>query len=82
MSEQEYERDINAVAAPILDANKYPVAVIAVVGPSYRLTRERMSWLGPVVRATAEAIARELGPAMLSTLIAQTIHPATPDSLS
>jgi DNA-binding IclR family transcriptional regulator len=82
MSEQEYEQDINAVAAPILDANKYPVAVIAVVGPSYRLTRERMSLLGPVVRATAEAIARELGPAMLSTLIAQTIHPATPDSLN
>ncbi len=82
MSEQEYEQDINAVAAPILDANKYPVAVIAVVGPSYRLTRERMSLLGPVVRATAEAIAREMGPAMLSTLITQTIHPATPDSLN
>jgi len=82
MSEQEYEQDINAVAAPILDANKYPVAVIAVVGPSYRLTRERMSLLGPVVRATAEAIAREMGPAMLSTLITQTINPATPDSLN
>ncbi len=82
MSEQEYEQDINAVAAPILDANKYPVAVIAVVGPSYRLTRERMSLLGPLVRATAEAIAREMGPAMLSTLITQTIHPATPDSLN
>lgn len=82
MSEQEYEQDINAVAAPILDANKYPVAVIAVVGPSYRLTRERMSRLGPVVCATAEAIARELGPAMLTTLINQTVHPAKPDSLN
>ena len=76
MSEQEYEQDINAVAAPILDANNYPVAVIAVVGPSYRLTRERMLLLGPVVRATAEAIAREMGPATCSRpLIAQTIPP-------
>jgi DNA-binding IclR family transcriptional regulator len=75
MSEQEYEQDINAVAAPILDANDYPVAVIAVVGPSFRLARERMSQLGRVVRATAEAIAREMGPATLSTLIAQTILP-------
>jgi IclR family transcriptional regulator, KDG regulon repressor len=75
MSEQEYEQDINAVAAPILDATRYPVAVIAVVGPSYRLSRELMAQLGPVVRATAEAIACEMGPAMLSTLITQRILP-------
>ena len=42
ISEQEYEKDINAVAAPILDASGYPVAAIAVVGPSYRLPHERM----------------------------------------
>jgi len=73
MSEQEFEQDINAVAAPLLDATRYPVAVIAVVGPSYRLSCERMLLLGPAVRATAEAIAREMGPATLSTLIAQRI---------
>ena len=73
ISEQEFEQDINAVAAPLLDATRYPVAVIAVVGPSYRLSCERMLLLGPVVRATAEAIAREMGPATLSTLIAQRI---------
>jgi DNA-binding IclR family transcriptional regulator len=81
MSEQEYEQDINAVAAPILDANCYPVAVIAVVGPSYRLSGERMSLLGPVVRATAEAVACEMGPATLSTLIAQTVLPGSAGQL-
>jgi IclR family transcriptional regulator, KDG regulon repressor len=75
MSEQEYERDINAVAAPILDANGYPVAVIAVVGPSFRLPRERMLQVGPIVRATTEAIAREMGPTALATLISQSMLP-------
>jgi IclR family transcriptional regulator, KDG regulon repressor len=78
MSEQEYEQDINAVAAPILDANHHPAAVIAAVGPSFRLSRERMSRLGPVLCATAEAIAREMGPATLSTLIAQINLPGSP----
>jgi IclR family transcriptional regulator, acetate operon repressor len=75
MSEQEYERDINAVAAPILDANSYPVAVIAVVGPSFRLPRERMMQLGPIVCATTEAIAREIGPTALATFISQSMLP-------
>ena len=82
MSEQEFEQDINAVAAPILDACNYPAAVIAVVGPSFRLSRERMARLGPMVRAAAKAVAQEMGPAMLSSLITQTVHPATPDSFN
>ena len=77
MSEQEYEKDINAVAAPILDGNGYPVAVIAVVGPSFRLPRERMLQLGPIVRATTEAIAREMGPTALSTFVSQSMLPGT-----
>lgn len=69
ISEQEYEKDINAVAAPILDGKGYPVAVIAIVGPSFRLTRERMIGIGPSLRATADAIAREVGRAALSVII-------------
>jgi IclR family KDG regulon transcriptional repressor len=42
ISEEEYEKDINAVAAPILDEDGHPPAAVAVVGPSYRLTRDRM----------------------------------------
>jgi IclR family KDG regulon transcriptional repressor len=71
ISEGEYEKDINAVAAPILTDAQYPIAAIAVAGPSYRLTRERMLMLGQTVQATADAIAHEVGPAALSCIIAQ-----------
>jgi DNA-binding IclR family transcriptional regulator len=72
ISEQEYEKDINAVAAPILDASRFPLAVIAAVGPSYRFTRERMLSLGQSVRETAEAIACEVGLTAVSMLVSRT----------
>lgn len=59
-SEQEYEDGINAVATPILDVNGYPIAAIAVAGPSFRLSHERMLALGPALRVTAVKIAREI----------------------
>jgi len=61
ISQQEYEDGVNAVAAPILDANKYPVASMAIVGPAFRLPQERLMELGKSVRETADAIARDLG---------------------
>ena len=61
ISEQEYEDGVNAVAAPILDANKCPIAAMAIVGPAFRLGQERLLELGQSVRATTEAIARDLG---------------------
>jgi len=73
ISEQEYEQDINAVAAPILDADGCPVAVIAIAGPSYRLPRERMLVLGHSIRVTTEAIAREMGLATLSAFVSNTV---------
>ncbi len=60
LSEQEYEDGINAVAAPILDGNDRPFAAVAIVGPAYRLTRQRMLEIGPEVLGTARAIAQEL----------------------
>jgi IclR family transcriptional regulator, acetate operon repressor len=71
MSEQEYEKDINAVAAPILSETHYPIAAIAVAGPSYRLTRERMLELGQTIQATTEAIAHEVGLATVSATVAK-----------
>lgn len=71
ISEQEYEKDINAVAAPILDANGCPVAVIAIAGPAYRLSHERMVGLGVSILATAEAIAREVGSPGLTAIAAK-----------
>jgi IclR family transcriptional regulator, KDG regulon repressor len=60
-SEQEYEEGINAVAAPILDRNKRPLAAIAVAGPAYRLTVERMLQIGASVAETAREISLEFG---------------------
>lgn len=68
ISEKEYEDDINAVAAPILDADRFPVAVIAIVGPSYRMPSERMLLLGQSVVKTIESMAREVGLEALSTI--------------
>ncbi len=77
ISEQEYEKDINAVAAPIVDANGYPIAVIAIVGPAYRMSHDRMLTLGQTIRETADAIAREVGLAALPVILPKAIvlHP-------
>jgi DNA-binding IclR family transcriptional regulator len=69
ISREEYEQDIHAVAAPILDATGYPVAVVAIVGPSYRLPLGRMSELGRMVQSTTTAIRRDIGPTVLQTLL-------------
>ncbi len=60
ISEQELEEQINAVAAPIFDLDGQPIASIAVAGPAYRLTRERMLMIGPDVVATAKEISQEI----------------------
>lgn len=63
IAQEEYEDGINAVAAPVLDANERPIAVVALAGPAYRFSLDRMLELGPSVRRTADSIAREIGPA-------------------
>ena len=69
VSEQEYEKDINAVAAPIFDADKRPVASIAIVGPSFRLTKERFPLLGDSLRKMTQAISNEVGLVALSAIV-------------
>ncbi len=69
ISNQEYENDINAVAAPILAADGYPIAAIAIVGPSFRLPQQRMLELGITIRSTIETITREVGLAALSVMV-------------
>jgi DNA-binding IclR family transcriptional regulator len=68
ISEQEYELGINAVAAPILNAQQHPVAAMAIVGPTFRMTLERMLELGPALRAATDALAREIGLTLHSAL--------------
>lgn len=60
ISEEEYEYEIHAVAAPVFDIEDQPIASIAIAGPAYRLTRERMNEIGPDVTATARDITREI----------------------
>jgi IclR family acetate operon transcriptional repressor len=60
ISEQEYEEEINAIAAPIFDLDGQPIASVAVAGPAYRLTRERMIEISPNVVSTARQITREI----------------------
>ena len=60
LDEQELEEGINAVAAPVFDLSNQPIASVAVAGPAYRLTRERMIEIGPLVMTTAQDIAREV----------------------
>jgi IclR family KDG regulon transcriptional repressor len=60
ISEQEYEEGINAVAAPILDTNGYPLASIAVAGPAFRLPHNHMWEIGQTVLAIAKEIAMEI----------------------
>jgi DNA-binding IclR family transcriptional regulator len=66
LSEQEYEEEINAVAAPIYNVEGQPIASVAIAGPSYRLTRERMIDIGPHVHATARDITQEMKMAAIS----------------
>ena len=72
ISKQEYEKDINAVAAPIMNADGCPIAVIAVVGPSFRMPYDRMLLLGQEICETTDAIAREVGLAALSVILPKT----------
>jgi IclR family transcriptional regulator, KDG regulon repressor len=72
ISEQEYEQDINAVAAPIFDADHRPIASIAIVGPSFRLSKARLPELGESIKKLAQVISKEIGLVALSALVSKT----------
>jgi DNA-binding IclR family transcriptional regulator len=69
ISQQEYEEDINAVAAPILGADGYPIVAIAIAGPSFRLPQEHMLELGRAIQSVNERIQREVGLTALSVMV-------------
>ncbi len=73
ISEQEFEEEINAVAAPILDAAGSPVAAVAVVGPSFRMPLQRMLEIGPQVCRVTQTMAREVGMTALSEIVSRTL---------
>ena len=60
VSEQEFESDINALAAPILDADSNPVASISIAGPAYRLTMERILEMAPGLLSAVQELSQEV----------------------
>jgi hypothetical protein len=57
------------------DANGSPVAAVAIAGPSFRLSHERMLLLGQSIQATTDAIAREVGLVGLSAIVPKSATP-------
>ena len=55
--------------------NGYPVAAVAIVGPSFRLPHERMLILGQSIQATTGAIAHEVGLVGLSAVVSKSATP-------
>jgi len=80
ISIEEYEKDINAVAAPILDEIGCPMAVIAIVGPSFRLSDDCMMMLGQAILETTSTIAREVGLSALPVILPKTTTPCIEES--
>lgn len=58
---EENELGIRCVAAPVRDGRNLVVAAISVASAVPYMPDDRMAALGPMVRATAEAISKDLG---------------------
>lgn len=71
IAEEEYEPDINAVAAPLFDADHNPIASIAIVGPSFRLSRNRLPEMGEAIMQLTHDISQEVGEASLATIVSK-----------
>jgi DNA-binding IclR family transcriptional regulator len=59
-SDQEVDRDVRAVAAPILNPRGELIAGLTVAGPAYRINKRRVQSLGRLVRRYAARIARQI----------------------
>ncbi|MCV7422267.1 IclR family transcriptional regulator [Mycobacterium yunnanensis] len=64
---EELEVGLNAVAAPVYDADERVVAALSVSGPSYRLSEGEFAQTAKRTVAAAETISRRLGWIDLST---------------
>ena len=57
---EEIEMGLRCVAAPIYAPSGHIIAAISIAGPSERFTSEHLPWLCQKLRATAEAISRDI----------------------
>ncbi|MBP2316704.1 IclR family transcriptional regulator [Azospirillum soli] len=58
---EENEIGVRCVGAPVRDISNKVVAAVSVASASHYMSDDRMAELGPIVRATAYAISKELG---------------------
>ena len=61
LEDEEHELGIRTVAAPVRDWEGAVVAAITVLGPSIRLSRQRMLEIAPIVKQCAAQISMALG---------------------
>lgn len=59
-SDQEVDRDVRAVAAPILDPNGELIAGVSIAGPLYRISRRRVGELSKLVMEYSQKISSQL----------------------
>ena len=59
--DEEHELGIKTVSAPVRDWENNVAAVISVVGPSVRMTRQKMLKMAPIVKNYAFKISRAMG---------------------
>ncbi|MDF3146153.1 MULTISPECIES: IclR family transcriptional regulator [unclassified Streptomyces] len=60
-SAEEFEKGLNAVAAPVFTFNGEMLAALSASGPSFRLTEQRLPEVSAMVRSAAEEISERLG---------------------
>lgn len=58
---EENELGVRCLGAPVHDISGAIIASISIASPVFYMSEARMAELGPVLRATADAISRELG---------------------
>jgi DNA-binding IclR family transcriptional regulator len=59
--DEEHEVGIRTVSAPIMDWEDNVTAVISVIGPPVRMTKQRMQEIAPIVKNYAMKISRAMG---------------------
>jgi DNA-binding IclR family transcriptional regulator len=59
--QEELERGLNAVAAPIRDHQGRVVAAVSISGPAYRVTPEIFDTLAQRLAETTDRVSREMG---------------------
>jgi IclR family transcriptional regulator, KDG regulon repressor len=59
-SDQEVDREVRAVAAPVLNAMGELVAGLSIAGPAYRISKKRVSELGKLMVQYAQKVTSQL----------------------